>query len=74
MLYLSMVWDATRNDIRSPAFISPPDIRCPPANKVPKTIPLERKIGTRSHLHHKINHMYLLMYQNLYRINIFQVF
>ena len=58
MLYLSMVWEATRNDIRSPAFISPPDIRCPPANKVPKTIPLERKIGTRLHLHHKINHMY----------------
>lgn len=34
-----MVCEATRKDIRSPAVISPPDIRYPPANRVPRTIP-----------------------------------
>lgn len=40
VIHLCTVWEATRKDIKSPADISSPDIKDPPAKMVPRTMPV----------------------------------
>ncbi len=47
VFYLWTVWEATRKDMRSPGDISLLEIKVPPANIVPRTMPVLRANNTK---------------------------